>query len=149
MVESATLFRRAAGVFQHLAETVLPPLQPVLPPDRCPEATVSMASIMSIVCLAEAQAVTVRRAEEKATSGGLLAKLHYGVVQFLEEAATLLRAHIGDWNDVSDKLRVQILSYNRTCDRIYFIQYMLLEALNLMGSWCASSIFLCIFHFVI
>ncbi|CAK9207580.1 unnamed protein product [Sphagnum jensenii] len=105
MVESATLFRRAAGVFQHLAETVLPPLQPVLPPDRCPEATVSMASIMSIVCLAEAQAVTVRRAEEKATSGGLLAKLHYGVVQFLEEAATLLRAHIGDWNDVSDKLR--------------------------------------------
>jgi hypothetical protein len=105
MVESATLFRRAAGVFRHLAVTVLPPLQPVLPPDRCPEATVSMASIMSIVCLAEAQAVTVRRAEEKATSGGLLAKLHYGVVQFLEEAATLLRAHIGDWNDVSDKLR--------------------------------------------
>jgi hypothetical protein len=99
-------------------------------------------SAFVVVC----QAVTVRRAEEKATSGGLLAKLHYGVVQFLEEAATLLRAHIGDWNDVSDKLRVQILSYNRTCDRIYFIQYMLLEALNLMGSWCASSIFLCIFH---
>jgi hypothetical protein len=109
------------------------------------EKRLEIQSAFVVVC----QAVTVRRAEEKATSGGLLAKLHYGVVQFLEEAATLLRAHIGDWNDVSDKLRVHILSYNRTCDRIYFIQYMLLEALNLMGSWCASSIFLCIFHFAI
>jgi hypothetical protein len=81
------------------------------------ERRLEIQSAFVVVC----QAVTVRRAEEKATSGGLLAKLHYGVVQFLEEAATLLRAHIGDWNDVSDKLRVQILSYNRTCDRIYLI----------------------------
>jgi hypothetical protein len=109
------------------------------------EKRLEIQSAFVVVC----QAVTVRRAEEKATSGGLLAKLHYGVVQFLEEAATLLRAHIGDWNDVSDKLRVQILSYNRTCDRIYYIQYSLLETLNLMGLWCSSSIFLCIFHFVI
>jgi hypothetical protein len=109
------------------------------------EKRLEIQSAFVVVC----QAVTVRRAEEKATSGGLLAKLHYGVVQFLEEAATLLRAHIGDWNDVSDKLRVQILSYNRTCDGIYYIQYLLLETLNLMGLWCSSSIFLCIFHFVI
>jgi hypothetical protein len=52
------------------------------------------------------QAVTIRKAEEKATSGSLLAKLHYGVVQFLEEAALLLRTSTADWNDVSDKLRV-------------------------------------------
>lgn len=105
LVEAATLFRKAAGVYQHMAEEVLPPLQGVLPPDRIPEATTSMATIMSIVCLAEAQAVIVRKAEEKATSGGLLAKLHYGVVQLLEEASNLLRVHVGDWNDVSEKFR--------------------------------------------
>lgn len=105
IVEAGTLFRRAAGIYQHLAQNVLPPLQHSLPPDRSPEATVSLASIMSIICLAEAQAVTIRKAEEKATSGSLLAKLHYGVVQFLEEAALLLRTRTTDWNDISDKLR--------------------------------------------
>lgn len=53
------------------------------------------------------QAVAVRKAEEKATSGGLLAKLHYGVVQFLEDSMLWLRTNTGDWNDVSDKLRVR------------------------------------------
>lgn len=105
MVEAGMLFRRAAGIYQHLAQNVLPPLQPLLPSDRSPESTVTMASIMSIICLAEAQAVTTRKAEERATSGSLLAKLHYGVVQFLEEAALLLRTRTADWTDVSDKLR--------------------------------------------
>jgi hypothetical protein len=54
-VEAATLFRKAAGVFQHMAQDVLVPLQPLLPPDRIPEITSSMANIMSIICLAEAQ----------------------------------------------------------------------------------------------
>lgn len=49
--------------------------------------------------------MTTRKAEERATSGSLLAKLHYGVVQFLEEAALLLRTRTADWTDVSDKLR--------------------------------------------
>lgn len=52
------------------------------------------------------QAVTVRKAEEKGASGSLLAKLHYGVVQFLEDAVLLLRTQIGDWNDISEKFRV-------------------------------------------
>lgn len=52
------------------------------------------------------QAVTILKAEEKGTSGSLLAKLHYGVVQFLEEASLLLRTSAADWTDVSDKLRV-------------------------------------------
>ncbi|KAG0565453.1 hypothetical protein KC19_8G191300 [Ceratodon purpureus] len=52
------------------------------------------------------QAVAIRKAEEKATSGSLLAKLHYGVVQFLEGAALLLRTSTADWNDISDMLRV-------------------------------------------
>lgn len=53
--ESATLFRRAAGVYIHLAKDVLPPLETTLPPEICPEVTASLASIMSLVCLAEAQ----------------------------------------------------------------------------------------------
>lgn len=105
LVEAATLFRKAAGVYQHMAQEVLPALQAVLPPERIPEATTSMATIMSCICLAEAQAVIVRKAEEKATSGGLLAKLHYGVVQLLEEASTILRVQSGDWNDVSDRFK--------------------------------------------
>ncbi|KAH9322983.1 hypothetical protein KI387_017622, partial [Taxus chinensis] len=105
VVESATLFRKAAGVYQYLAQDVLPPLEPSLPPERPPEATPSMASIMSLVCLADAQAVTVRKAENKAASGGLLAKLHYGVVQFLEEASNLLKSSVVDQNDISDKFR--------------------------------------------
>ncbi|GLJ07982.1 hypothetical protein SUGI_0078990 [Cryptomeria japonica] len=105
LVESATLFRRASGVYQYLAQDVLPPLETMLPPERPLEATPSMASIMSLVCLAEAQAVTVQKAEAIATSGGLLAKLHYGVVQFLEEASSLLKSNVGDWNDISDRFR--------------------------------------------
>jgi hypothetical protein len=52
------------------------------------------------------QAVTARKAAEKQTSGGLLAKLHYGVVELLGQAAGLLRDHLGDWNETSDKFRV-------------------------------------------
>ena len=54
-VESATPFRKAAGVYEYLSQDVLPPLEPKLPPERPPEATPSMASIMRLVCLAEAQ----------------------------------------------------------------------------------------------
>uniref|UniRef100_A0A0D6QZH8 BRO1 domain-containing protein n=1 Tax=Araucaria cunninghamii TaxID=56994 RepID=A0A0D6QZH8_ARACU len=105
LVESATLFRKAAGVYQYLAQDVLPPLQPKLTSERPLEATPSVASIMSLVSLAEAQSVTVRKAEAKATSGGLLAKLHYGVVQFLEEANSLLKSSTGDWNDASERFK--------------------------------------------
>eukprot|EP00249_Psilotum_nudum_P001349 c13793_g1_i1 orf=295-1434(-) len=110
LVEAATLFRRAAGVYCHMAQDVLPPLHTVLPADRPPEATASMASIMSIICLAEAQAVIVQKAEEKATSKALLAKLHYGIVQLLEDAGNLLQMHTGDWNDVSEKFRRFIMT---------------------------------------
>ena len=54
-MEAATLFRKASGVFQHMAQNILVPLQPLLPPDRIPEVTSSMANIMSKICLAEAQ----------------------------------------------------------------------------------------------
>jgi len=55
LVESATFFRKAAGVYNHLAETVLPPLKQSLPKESPVEATSSLSSIMSLICLADAQ----------------------------------------------------------------------------------------------
>lgn len=104
-VEAATLFRRASGVYMHLAKNVLPPLKASLPAESCPEVTASLASIMSIICLAEAQAVTAKKAEERAASGSLLAKLHYGVVQFLDEAELFLKGNSADLYDMTGKLK--------------------------------------------
>ena len=59
LVQSATLFREAAGVFQHLANEVFPSLQSAQSVERPPEAIPSMSTVMSLICLAEAQ-VSVR-----------------------------------------------------------------------------------------
>jgi hypothetical protein len=48
----------------------------------------------------------VKKAEEKAASGSLLAKLHYGVVQFLDEAELCLKESSADLNDITGKLKV-------------------------------------------
>lgn len=55
-MQSATLFREAAGVYLYLTQEVLPSLQPIDAGRKPPEATSSVASIMSLICLAEAQA---------------------------------------------------------------------------------------------
>lgn len=55
LVQSATLFREAAGVFLYLSQEVFPSLQPTLPAERPPEATSYMSTVMSLICLAEAQ----------------------------------------------------------------------------------------------
>ncbi|KAL9997697.1 putative BRO1 domain-containing protein [Helianthus debilis subsp. tardiflorus] len=86
LVQSATLFRKAAGVYQYLGHDVLPFIRAKLSPHGPPEATSSVSSVMSLICLAEAQMVTIMKAEEKKTADGLLSKLHYGVVQLLDEA---------------------------------------------------------------
>lgn len=54
-MQSATLFREAAGVFLYLSQEVFPSLQPTLPAERPPEATSYMSTVMSLICLAEAQ----------------------------------------------------------------------------------------------
>ncbi|CAK9176222.1 unnamed protein product [Ilex paraguariensis] len=110
MVQSATLFRKAAGVYHYLAYEVLPSLQPALAPERPPEATSSVSSVMSLICLAEAQTVTIRKAEEKGNSGGLLAKLHYGVIQSLDEATGILHSSTREFKDISSRFVDFILS---------------------------------------
>ena len=59
LVQSAALFREAAGVFQYIANEVFPSLQSAQSVERPAEATPSMSTIMSLICLAEAQ-VSVR-----------------------------------------------------------------------------------------
>lgn len=55
LVQSATLFRKAAGVYQHLAEFILPFLRPKPAIKQPPEYVAGVASVMSLLCLAEAQ----------------------------------------------------------------------------------------------
>ncbi|XP_020234619.1 programmed cell death 6-interacting protein isoform X1 [Cajanus cajan] len=104
LVQSATIFRQASGIYQHLAQDVLPPLQPALPLEKPPEALAAVSTIMSLICLAEAQAVTIRKAEEKGTSSSLLAKLHHGVTLFLEEAIGIFHTVVTQCKDISSRL---------------------------------------------
>ncbi|XP_015895684.3 uncharacterized protein LOC107429501 isoform X1 [Ziziphus jujuba] len=90
LVESTTLFRQAAGVYHYLAHEVLPSLQPSLAVEKPPEVVSSLSFVLRLICLADAQAVTIRKAEEKGTTSGLLAKLHHGVAELLDEAAAVL-----------------------------------------------------------
>ncbi|MBA0834725.1 hypothetical protein Goarm_007052 [Gossypium armourianum] len=101
LVQSATLFREASGVFQHLANEVFPSLQSSQSVERPLEATPSMCTVMSIICLAEAQAVTIRKAEEKGTTVGLLAKLHYGITELLGEATAIVYSNTIEYKDIS------------------------------------------------
>jgi hypothetical protein len=68
-----------------------------------------MAETMRLVCLAEAQAATVRRAEEKATANKLLAKLHLGACDLYAAADKSLNDHVSDFNRISRKLQACIL----------------------------------------
>lgn len=133
-MQSTTLFRKAAGVYHYLAHEILPSLQPALTPEAPPEASSSVSSIMSFICLAEAQVrfhvsslisflvvsrnifiislkknaqiVTIMKAEEKQIAVGLLAKLHYGVVQLFDEAKNCFLKSVKECKDLSPSLMV-------------------------------------------
>ena len=105
----ATTLRRAAGVYKHAAEKVLPSLVPELDAERPNELLPSMADCMYRVCLAEAQAATARRAEERGTGGDLIAKLHLGAHDLYKRADKILNENIRDFNRISRKLQAYIL----------------------------------------
>ena len=69
----------------------------------------SMADCMRCVCLAEAQAATARRAEERGTGGDLIAKLHLGAHELYKRADQILNENIRDYNRISRKLQAYIL----------------------------------------
>lgn len=105
----ATRLRVAAGMYKHCAETVLPPLKASLPGERPNELLASMAETMRLVCLAEAQAATARRAEERGAANGLLVKLHLGAHDLYARADKCLNDHVSDFNRISRKLQACIL----------------------------------------
>eukprot|EP00899_Mesostigma_viride_P013071 jgi/Mesvir1/21765/Mv04168-RA.1 len=102
---AASLFKKAAGAYDALMASPLPQLQPILPPDRCPEVVLAMAEVLKCVALAQAQVMAARRAEEKGSSPSLLAKLLSGVVSLFDKAATTLRDNTGQFNDVAPRLK--------------------------------------------
>ncbi|KAK6133818.1 hypothetical protein DH2020_032529 [Rehmannia glutinosa] len=108
MVQSATLFRKAAGVYSYLAQQVFNNLS--WTQERPPEATPSVSFVMSLICLAEAQAVTAKKAEENGNTGGLLAKLHCGVKEFMVEAINILQVATKECKDVPSRLLDFMLS---------------------------------------
>ncbi|GFQ08025.1 bro1 domain-containing protein brox, partial [Phtheirospermum japonicum] len=113
LVQSATLFRKAAGVYNYLAKEV--PIFITRAEDKIPEAVSNVSSIMSLVCLADAQAVAARKSEENGNSGALLVKLHYGITEFLSEAIELLQATLKDCKDISSRL----LDYTMSCKTLH------------------------------
>ena len=105
----ATKLRVAAGMYKHCSTTVLPPLKKSLPGERPNELLASMADTMRLVCLAEAQAATARRAEERGAANGLLVKLHLGAHDLYARADKCLNDHVSDFNRISRKLQACIL----------------------------------------
>ncbi|OAY47337.1 pH-response regulator protein palA/RIM20 isoform X2 [Manihot esculenta] len=102
--QSAFIYREAAGVFHYLAHEVLPSLHSAISAERPPEATSSVTSAISLICLAEAQAVYIRKAEETGNTGfGVLAKLHLGVAELLSEAVGALNSGIGEYKAISSR----------------------------------------------
>ncbi|CAL5419129.1 unnamed protein product [Camellia sinensis] len=131
LVKSAALLRKAAGVYHHLAHEVLPCLQSELVLERPPEATSSVVSVMSLICLAEAQAVTIKKAEEKGNTGGLLAKLHYGVAQLLDEAIVILPSATRECKDISARF-VDFISSSKALHELKSYKF-LAEGLKIAG----------------
>ncbi|XP_065880339.1 vacuolar-sorting protein BRO1 [Euphorbia lathyris] len=102
--QSAFIFREAAGVFDYLAHEVIPSIHPTPSTERPPEATPSVAAAISLICLAEAQAVYITKAEEIGNTGfGVLAKLHLGVAELLNDATTCLNSGVGEYKSISSR----------------------------------------------
>ncbi|KAF9618266.1 hypothetical protein IFM89_000901 [Coptis chinensis] len=107
LVQASTLYRTAAGVYQYLSSQLLPLLGSPLNKERPPEYTSELTSIMRLICLSEAQAVTLRKAEEKGSSTGVLSKLHYGIKLLLDEATTTLHSLKKRCKNISTRLEMK------------------------------------------
>ncbi|XP_057810134.1 uncharacterized protein LOC131024646 isoform X2 [Salvia miltiorrhiza] len=101
LVQSATIFRKAAGIYNYAAQELRTNLS--WTQEKPPEAIPSVSSVMSLVCLADAQAVSARKALENGNTGGLLAKLHCGVTDFLVEAINILQGATKECKDISPR----------------------------------------------
>ncbi|PIN09502.1 hypothetical protein CDL12_17922 [Handroanthus impetiginosus] len=93
------------------------------------EAVPSVCNIMSLICLAQAQAVTARKAEENGNTGGLLAKLHSGVKEFLVEAINILQSATKCCKSISSRLQDFLLS-SKTLHELMSYKYLVQSLKN-------------------
>ncbi|GAB2264455.1 hypothetical protein Droror1_Dr00027869, partial [Drosera rotundifolia] len=101
LTQSCNFLRRSAGVYNYLASAILPPLLSKLSADKPPEVFAATCTAWSLICLAEAQSVTITKAEENKGSLGLLSKLHVDVAKMLDEASEALEPKSGRCKDIS------------------------------------------------
>ncbi|KAL8161331.1 hypothetical protein V2J09_012820 [Rumex salicifolius] len=123
LVQAATLFRKAAGVYNYLASQVFPSIMPILSSERPIEVTLDICSTLSLVCLAEAQVVAIKRAEGRGSPPGLLAKLHFGVSQYLQEAHVALQLGCIDSKQMSPQF-VDFLSSSKALHELCGYRYL-------------------------
>ncbi|GJT74015.1 BRO1 domain-containing protein [Tanacetum coccineum] len=81
LLQSATLLRRAAGVYLYLACEFLPIVKDAQSSEWPPEATVPVCYVMHLICLAESQIVAIMKAKEQKPADIHLLRLHCGIVQ--------------------------------------------------------------------
>ncbi|KAL8533400.1 hypothetical protein ACS0TY_009692 [Phlomoides rotata] len=115
--DSSYIKIKAAGVYDYLEQVVLVRL--IRAKGTTPETTPHISSIMSLVCLADAQAASARKAKEKGSTTSLLAKLHHGITLLLVEAIDTLRNTSKESTDISSRL----LDYILSCKRLHELRY--------------------------
>ncbi|KAJ0230615.1 BRO1 domain-containing protein [Hirschfeldia incana] len=113
MVESTKAYREAAGVFDYVCKIDHRDWSYI---EKFPELTSPVCSSLKLLCLAVGQAVTANKAEEKGTSASLVAKLHYGVTQFVAEANAAL---LSKTNTQVKQLSSRFLDYVRTLGALH------------------------------
>ncbi|KAF3489442.1 hypothetical protein F2Q69_00055760 [Brassica cretica] len=113
MVESTKAYREAAGVFDYVCKIGHTDWSYI---EKFPELTSPVCSSLKLICLAEGQAVTANKAKEKGTSASLVAKLHYGVTQFVAEANASL---LSKTNTQVKQLSTQFLDYVSTLGALH------------------------------
>lgn len=116
--------RIAAGVFEHLRRTVLPPLRGLLDGECVAnELTASMAEVMKLISLGDAQGAACRRALERGSAANLRARLHRGASELYRDANAVLQSRRCDWNGVDILLTASVLVAWKTHEAEAFLAH--------------------------
>jgi len=91
--QAALLLRKAAGVFSYLSDTEIPRWVGVADRDTAVECNPHIAKALSIVCLALAQILAIKKALADGMSKGIVAKLSAEVCHMFENALTLTKMY--------------------------------------------------------
>merc|ERR1712157_596833 len=116
--EALKALREAAGVYEYMETTALPEVVPLLASERPAELLPSMARALCQCTLGDAQAVAVRRAEEKGTGFPLIAALHRGTSCLFAKSARTLDNNMSDFNYLSQ----HVLDYLFLAEHIHAAQ---------------------------